>query len=42
MSVARRGGCCELTATGAAALRDHLADQRRVGLGRLARTWGTA
>jgi DNA-binding PadR family transcriptional regulator len=34
----------ELTATGATALRDHLADQRRVadvGLGRLARTWGT-
>jgi DNA-binding PadR family transcriptional regulator len=35
----------ELTAAGAVALREHLADQRRVaevGLGRLARTWGTA
>jgi DNA-binding PadR family transcriptional regulator len=35
----------ELTAAGAGALRAHLADQRRVaevGLGRLARTWGTA
>ncbi len=35
----------QLTAAGAAALRVHLADQRRVaevGLGRLARTWGTA
>ena len=34
----------QLTAAGAAALRVHLADQRRVaevGLGRLARTWGT-
>lgn len=33
----------ELTASGAAALRAHLAGQRRVadvGLGRLARTWG--
>jgi DNA-binding PadR family transcriptional regulator len=35
----------QLTAAGAAALRSHLADQRRVadiGLDRLARTWGTA
>jgi DNA-binding PadR family transcriptional regulator len=35
----------QLTAAGAAALRAHLADQRRVaevGLGRLARTWGSA
>jgi DNA-binding PadR family transcriptional regulator len=35
----------QLTAAGAAALRAHLADQRRVadvGLGRLERTWGTA
>ena len=35
----------QLTAAGAAALREHLADQRRVaevGLGRLSRTWGTA
>jgi DNA-binding PadR family transcriptional regulator len=35
----------QLTAVGAAALRGHLADQRRVadvGLGRLDRTWGTA
>jgi DNA-binding PadR family transcriptional regulator len=35
----------QLTASGAAALRAHLDDQRRVadiGLGRLARTWGTA
>jgi DNA-binding PadR family transcriptional regulator len=34
----------QLTASGAAALRAHLDDQRRVadiGLGRLARTWGT-
>src|ERR1700734_1004275 len=34
----------QLTAAGATALRAHLADQRRVaeiGLGRLARTWGT-
>jgi DNA-binding PadR family transcriptional regulator len=34
----------QLTAAGAAALRGHLADQRRVaevGLGRLARTWGS-
>jgi DNA-binding PadR family transcriptional regulator len=35
----------QLTAAGAEALRTHLADQRRVadvGLGRLARSWGTA
>ena len=34
----------QLTATGAQALRAHLADQRRVadvGLGRLARSWGS-